>query len=213
MLHKVLLVNAMSTTIRPLLQVNLPLGKRLAEVAAYNREALLSFVNGVADGWERRDLAAWLVGPYRHATWHPTEPAFVTHDAALTLSHVALEWTLTDARFEVVAALQAVCATGGQRDNDELPFVVAARRTNGLVPACDDLGNTGWIAINDPRGQLPRRVGALLAVDALVNWRDYPARIRICARCERLAFARQGDACARCSAKMKADPRAEPSDG
>jgi hypothetical protein len=212
MLRNVLLVNAMSTTIRPPLQVNMPLGKRLAEVAAYNREALLAFVNGVADGWERRDLAAWLVGPYRLATWHPTEPAFVAHDVALTLSHAAIDETLHEARFYVVAALQALATAGGARDFDELPFVVQARRTQGIVPACDELGNTGWVAINDPRGQLPRRLGAVLAVDALVHWHHYPSRIRFCARCERLAFARPGDPCARCSGKMKSDPRVETRD-
>jgi hypothetical protein len=160
------------------------------DVARACRRAALLFMNGVASGWSKRDLAGWLLGPYKEATrhsawdrmWPPMDP---TPDmtSALRISEL----------MELVRiAIAAMLADAPLR---RATFVTDAIRSRAIQPARSQAGVL-WIPVDAPRMGLERRVLALFAVDCLARPEDYSNHLNVCHHCDRVRF--ENTACDGC---------------
>jgi hypothetical protein len=144
------------------------------------RRTALEMLRGAPD-WDKRDLAAWLTGPYRHVTrhvWHGERTVVVP--AGVTLSGVTVREVCVQARDVVLAAL-------AQAQTDGMRAIAADAVSRGrIVPAVSALGGC-WVA-NDATARLADRVLALLAVDWLARPRDYANALFVCRECESVRF-------------------------
>lgn len=146
------------------------------EFAEACREAGLAFMSGVAAGWERRDLAVWLLQKYGKLAIKPKERGReVSTDRGVqqqTISDI-----LREARWKAFAALEEA-AQGQARFVQE----VAGK---GLIARDDKLG---WVPVDRPNARLRGRVLSLFAIDCLVRPSDYRSLLFACPRCESIVF-------------------------
>lgn len=158
-------------------------GSTRESVAAECREAALAFINGVAAGWDKLDLALWLTGPYARATRFVPRGERVTGLAEETeVADEAIEDLIVRVRSQLVASLEtAVLADGA------LEFAVEAM-DRGLVRRAVDLeGEIVWVPADSTRMRLKDRVRSLFAADYLNDPGAYGA-LYVCHRCENVVF-------------------------
>lgn len=173
----------------------LPAGTTRASVAAECREAALALMSGIADGWDKGELARWLAGPYARATRHCRhgERTFADAGAAGSVEPAAVEALLRSTRGRLLAALEKAALAGGA-----LAFAgeVVAR---GLVRrATDTHGEDTWLPVDVPRTGLRDRVSALFVADYL-NAPDAYAALYVCHRCEDVVFDEDARTLGMCS--------------
>jgi hypothetical protein len=153
-------------------------------MSAVWRTAGLGFLRGSRNGWTRRELGRWLVGPYRDATSEvPRIDAESFGDASRRIDEETIASVVREAREEVVLAL---------RNSPHL--VATAMRDHAIVPTGDGI----WIPLDRPRMRLAERVRSLFAADYLLRPQDYERDLTICAKCEGVVFdatARQTGCC------------------
>lgn len=158
-------------------------GSTRESVAAECREAALTFVNGVAAGWDKLDLVLWLTGPYSRATRHVPRGERVTGmEGESEVTDDMLEDLLTRVRAQLIAALETAALGEGT-----LGFAVEAM-DRGLVRRAVDLdGEIVWVPADNARMRLKDRVRSLLAADYLNDPGAYAA-LYVCHRCESVVF-------------------------
>ncbi|MBX3201160.1 MAG: hypothetical protein KF894_23680 [Labilithrix sp.] len=176
----------------------LPAGTTRTSVAAECREVALELMTGIADGWDKGDLARWLAGPYARVTRHCrhgertfAEPADA--GAGGSVEPAAIETLLTSTRGRLLAALEKAALSGGA-----LAFAgeIVAR---GLVRrAVDTRGEDTWLPVDGPRTGLRDRVSALFVADYL-NAPDAYAALYVCHRCEDVVFDEDARTLGMCS--------------
>jgi hypothetical protein len=156
------------------------------------REAGLAFMRGVAAGWDRRDLAVWLLQKYGALAVKPREKGqAVPPDSGVqsqTISDV-----LRVARWKAFAALEEA-ATGQSR-------FVQAIAAKGLI-ARDE--RVGWVPVDRPGARLRGRVLSLFAVDCLGRPADYKTLLFACPRCESIVFDAAAREAGRCCGQKPA---------
>jgi len=158
-------------------------GTSILEVAEHSRVAAVAFLAGTAFGWGRRELATWLLGPYRQATAFAEatlgEPAQPTTRFTEPL---AVERVLLTARERVIEMLST-------RANEWHSFEFARKAIDaGLVLNVQDrLAVTGYIPATHPSMRLYDRVASLFIADFLTRPRDYED-ILLCDECGELSF-------------------------
>jgi hypothetical protein len=153
-----------------------------AQLADACRAAGLTFMDGVAAGWGRRELAAWLVGPYREATF---DRGLRAKRASASGSQPTIEavtdGTIADllraTRWRVFALLEDA-ARGDLRFVEDLAAA-------GWVAKHPELG---WVAVDVRGGALRQRVLSLFAADYLLRAADYRHKLCACSRCETVVF-------------------------
>lgn len=152
-------------------------------VASECREAALAFVNGVAAGWDKLDLALWLTGPYSRATRHQPRGERVTGmDEETELTDEAVEELVVRVRSQMIAALETAALGEGT-----LEFAVEAM-DRGLVRRAEDLdGEIVWVPVDLTRMRLKDRVRSLFASDYLNDPGAY-VDLYVCSRCEHVVF-------------------------
>ena len=164
-------------------------------VAESCRAAGLAFVNGVAEGWGKKDLDRWLAGPYRAAAGDipGARRGNVHAEWAEPVINARLHGLLGEVRARVLSALA--------RSPDELVSLPAWARTAGSVMrSVHGDGAMGFVPIHWPRMRLEDRVMSLFAVDSLIRPEDYETAIAICGTCSSVSFdaeARSAGACLR----------------
>jgi hypothetical protein len=160
-------------------------GIRVADVADACRSAALGFAWSAHNGWGRRELARWLVGPYAHAVAATrvlrasgTRPAVVHRE----LDEQAIDELLATARGEILEMLRGVWSwTHDARS-------ARARIGEGLVAGIvDEASELGFAPIDNVRMRLVDRVRSLFVADYLTRPGDYAA-FAVCDDCEGATF-------------------------
>jgi hypothetical protein len=158
-------------------------GATRASLADDCREAALSFMSGVASGWDKLDLALWLTGPYARATRHGKhgERVAAVSDAE-EISDESIESLVTHVRGQVMASLErAALEFGSLEFSDEIV-------ERGLVrKVVDAEGRDAWVPVDSARLRLRDRVQALFTADYLNAPYTY-AELFVCHRCEAVVF-------------------------
>lgn len=156
---------------------------RLADVADSCRYGALAFLNGVLGEWGKKELAAWLSGPYADVTRHARERislANLTNPRTIT-PHV-VNRVMREAHQEVVETLRTLSEPEGG-----VTFTFDA--LDSFVVRCEDAdGVEGFVPTATPRMRLADRVLSLIAVDYLARPEDYEERLAVCTRCAIIGF-------------------------
>jgi hypothetical protein len=172
------------------------------EVADACRVAGLAFVNGVASGWTKTDLARWLVGPYRDASCPlaGVERDTVDSDVRDPRVDARVLRLLHEVRAHVVRGLES--SPDGLVD---LPcWAISA---GSILRSRHPNGETGFIPVDWPRMRLEDRVMSLFAVDCLVRGDDYATKLVVCRRCKRVAFDEHARTVGLCDLHYRPVPR------
>lgn len=159
------------------------------------RTAALSFMTGVAAGWDKLDLALWLTGPYARATRHARRGELVDmFPRDRTVSSESVESLVTRVRVQMIASLEkAALELGAPRFTDEVV-------ERGLVRRVFDFdGREAWIPVDAARMRLKDRIQALFTADYLNVPYDY-TELFVCHRCEAVVFDRHAKRVGICGA-------------
>jgi hypothetical protein len=158
-------------------------GSTRESVAAECREAALSFVNGVAAGWDKLDLVLWLTGPYARATRHvPRGERVAGLDEESDVADETIETLVTRTRSRIVASLETAALGDGT-----LEFAIEAM-DRGMVRRQLDLdGDVVWVPADNTRMRLEDRVRSLFAADYLNDAAAYES-LYVCHRCENVVL-------------------------
>jgi hypothetical protein len=161
------------------------------------RYAALAFLNGTIGGWGKRELGAWLAGPYADVTqparisdFPPTSDAGAARPPASAsgsrreLAPYAVSRVMREAHDEAIEVLRQLAEPEGG-----VAFAFGAVDT--LVEHTFD-GSTeheaSWVPLAPTRMRLADRVLSLLAVDYLSRPEDYESALFICGRCTLVGF-------------------------
>jgi hypothetical protein len=181
--------------------VTLPADVRAFTIADLARDAMLGILRGIGDGWTKRDVAAWLAGPYRAITsFAPSEPEDVDESRVERTSRVSmvvparLDDVLRTAKEEVLATL----ILAAPPDSD-IRFAHRAVAAGHVVRTRDAQGRGGWTPVDAPKMLLADRVTSLAAVDYLMRPADYLALLSVCGVCQAVSFDAQVRVRGRCS--------------
>lgn len=157
------------------------------------RQAGLSFLDGVADGWGKRDLAEWLLGAYRAVSMRPApklmlalEPDDSDGDAP---ARNAVDHRLRASAVEELLGLVriAVCCSLSDLQRGDTNAVTQAIR-EGHVACAPGGGGLVWVPINRTRVRLESRITSLFVVDYLSRPEAYQRDLNVCAECDRVSF-------------------------
>ena len=160
-------------------------GIRVADVADACRSAGLGFAWSAHNGWGRRELARWLVGPYAHAVAATrglrasgTRAAVVHRE----IDEETVEQLLSTTRAEILEMLRGIWSW-----THDAP-AVRARIDDGLVAGIvDDASGLGFAPVDNMRMRLVDRVRSLFVADYLTRPGDYAA-FAVCDDCDGATF-------------------------
>ncbi len=178
--------------------VRLVSGFTIDDVAEACRSAAVDFLDGVRDGWGKRELAAWLVGPYHQlsllrcsadelAFSEVVDQAPRSSSGSSGVKRVAehdVEKTMRDARDQVLKIVQRF-ALG---DPAAETFVWRVRSRGALSRVEDENGCAGLVPNEAPTQRLAERILSLIASDYVARPLDYEDRVTICATCKTVTF-------------------------
>lgn len=158
-------------------------GSTRQTIAEESRDAALSFMAGVARGWDKLELARWLTGDYAHATRHRTHgERLATLPDGAEISPESIEDLVAHVRGQLLGSLTKAAAGVGALDFVE-PLV-----ERGLVrKVVDAEGRDAWVPVDGARLRLRDRVESLFAADYLNAPYTY-AELFVCHRCEAVVF-------------------------
>jgi hypothetical protein len=158
-------------------------GSTRQSIAEECREAALSFMSGVAGGWDKLDLALWLTGPYARATRHGKhgERVAAMHEGDV-IDQDTIEALVTRVRGQLIASLEkAALEFGSLEFADEIV-------ERGLVrKVVDAEGRDAWVPVDAARMRLRDRLRSLFVADYLNAPYTY-AELFVCHRCEAVVF-------------------------
>jgi hypothetical protein len=169
----------------------LPEEARAVTVADASREAMLAFLRGTDAGWNKRDIAHWLAGPYRAVTSFAATPEIPDNSSTFRRPPKALvpdklDAVLKSAKEEVLATL----ILAAPPDSD-VRFSHRAVAAGHVIRTRDAQGRAGWAPVDAPRMLLAERVLSLISVDYLMRPADYLALLSVCGVCQAVSFDAQ----------------------
>ena len=157
-------------------------GSTRQTIAEDCRDAALSFMSGVARGWDKVDLANWLTGDYARATRHRPHGERVTLTSDGDVTEQSIDDLLIRVRGQLLASLEKAALELGALDFVEDVVI------RGLVhQAIDAEGREAWIPVDSARVRLRDRLHSLFAADYLNAPYTY-AELFVCHRCEAIVF-------------------------
>jgi hypothetical protein len=172
-----------------------PAGASALDVAERCRRAGLEFVNDSPE-WDKAELAGWLVGPYRDATWTGSYPPRPPRSVSDPPRPNQLGDVIAEARWRVLSVLESVALDA--RSVGRLTSHPAVQRF------VDARGAAGFRPLDVARMRLSDRVLSLFAADARARPSDYArGGVRVCALCERVTI--RGAGRARCACARSED--------
>jgi hypothetical protein len=172
-------------------------GATRESVSAECREAALAFMAGVANGWEKLDLARWLVGPYARAARHCQHGERTRLAQGAPVDAGTIEELLTSTRGRLLAALETAALEDGSLDLAE-----SAIECGHVRRAMDEDGTEVWIPVDGARMRLRDRLGALFVADYLNDPAAYGS-LYVCHRCEAVVFDEGARQLGMCSAHRR----------
>jgi hypothetical protein len=164
---------------RPLL----PEGLTAFDVSDACREGFISFCRGVAQGWTKRDLATWLVGPYARIARLVDAPLMVDDPPPASrteLSRLAtnrIGGLLDPAWQDAVTCLEALVEGRG------VDYIDEAFALGTLVEAETVDGQAMFVPVHRPRLLLAVRVRSLIVADFLLSPADFAGDVQTCVDC------------------------------
>lgn len=168
----------------------LPIEETSDSIALACRSAALSFMDGVAQGWSKFDLAMWLASPYAHATrFAPRGERTVEHrplgerGEPDPVGGERLHEVMDNARIHTLALVEELSLPRGDSD-----FIDDAIARGLLTPVEDHHGELLWVPVDAARMRLRDRVRSLFVVDYLLSPDLYAEALFVCHRCERVVF-------------------------
>ena len=160
-------------------------GIRVADVAYACRSAALAFAWSAHNGWGRRDLARWLVGPYAQAVAATrTLPGSGVRAAVVrcAIDEDTIEGLLAATHAEIIEMLRGIWSW----KNDAA--AARARVGEGLVAGIvDEAFELGFAPVDNVRMRLVERVRSLFVADYLTCPSDYAA-FAVCDDCDGATF-------------------------
>ena len=148
------------------------------------RDAALSFMTGVGEGWDKLDLALWLTGGYARATRHSKHGERVATPvlAVAEIPEPTLENLVVHVRGQLLASLEMAALGLGALD-----FADAMVERALVRRMIDADGRDAWVPVDGARMRLRDRVESLFAADYLNAPYTY-AEMFVCPRCETVVF-------------------------
>jgi hypothetical protein len=144
-------------------------------------------VNG-SPTWDKAELAAWLVGPYRDATTAGASSPRAPHSVPDRPRAGVLGDVIAEARWRVLSVLESVAL-----DSRAIARLTSHRAVQRFI---DRRGQEGYRPVDVVRMRLADRVLSLFAADARTRPRDYGrGGVRVCAMCERVTIQDGGTPC------------------
>jgi hypothetical protein len=145
----------------------------------------VEFLEGVARGWTKRDLAAWLSGPYRDAVTRlgPMDELRIPPSEGFDLRPSRLADVMESARLHTLTMLEELALPHGASD-----FVDEAITARMVTVVEDELETAMWLPVDLPRLRLRDRVRALFVADYLIAPHEYATQFFVCHRCEAPCF-------------------------
>lgn len=156
------------------------------------RAAGLAFLEGTRAGWGKRELVAWLVGPYRELSAQvgtESMPPPSMQSAQNAIREETLDELLHLVRVAVSSALadllrgDTTCVTESIRERS----ILEGGERDGV-----------WLPADRPRMRLEARVLSLFVVDYLHSARPYEADLAVCTDCDAVNFDGAGRRCPDC---------------
>ena len=178
--------------------IRLASGFTIDDVAEACRSAALELLDGVRDGWGKKELVRWLTGSYHQISIlrcsadelafadvvpHTPRPSGQSDRPSVPPEDV--EKTLRTARAEVLAVLERFAAG----DEAAETFVWRVKSRGGLSRVEDETGAQGFVPNEQASQRLAERVLSLLAADYVARPSDYEERVAICHACGRVSFS------------------------
>jgi hypothetical protein len=160
-------------------------GSRVRDVADACRSAALGFAWSAHQGWGRRELARWLVGPYARATaatriLRASGPRLAV--APRALDEPEIEELLGRARGEILEVLRNAWSWAHD------PTATRAWLDEGLVAGiADESSDLGYAPVDRAGMRLVDRVRSLFIADYLTRPSDYAA-FAVCQDCDGATF-------------------------
>jgi hypothetical protein len=171
--------------------VALPLEVRAVKVADASREAMLAILGGIGT-WTKRDVAAWLAGPYGELTSLAAVPEDIEDSTTFrriprsSVTPQRLDDVLRSAKEEVLATM----ILAAPPDSD-VRFCHRAISSGHVVRTKDVFGRAGWTPVDAPGMLLADRILSLATVDYLMRPADYLALLSVCGICQAVSFDAQ----------------------
>jgi hypothetical protein len=168
-------------------------------VADACRSAAIAFIDGVGSGWEKGELARWLVGPYHQISMlrsdandaRATDPfgGFSrAHRGEVSVDDVVR--VMWEARDEVLRVIDEFERGDAQPER----FVWRLQSRGVFARIEDDFGAHGLVPNESVRQGLADRVLSLIAADYILRPFDYEDRVAVCRNCGVMTFREQGRA-------------------
>lgn len=186
-------------------------GFTIDDVAEACRSAALEFVEGVREGWGKKELATWLTGAYHQTSLlrcsadelafsdvldHTPKPPPVA-GGRRSVPPEDLVKTMKAARDEVLAVLQRFASA----DDTAETFVWRVKSKGALARVEDDDGRVGLVPNEIPSQRLADRVLSLFAADYVARPLDYEDRIAVCTACCSVSFEPGARTSCKCGAQ------------
>ena len=177
--------------------VRLASGFTIDDVAEACRSAALELLDGVRNGWGKKELVTWLTGSYHQisilrcsadelafADVVPHTPRPDLRGRSPSVPPEDIEKTLKAAREEVLAVLERFAAG----DEAAETFVWRVKSRGGLARVEDEQGTVGLVPNEQPSQRLVERVLSLIAADYIARPLDYEERVTVCRACGSVSF-------------------------
>ena len=161
-------------------------------VASVGRQAFIAFLQGVGGAWEKKDIAAWLRGPYAELTSYTAGLLETEDQDSSTFVRIRnvnakkLDDVLRAAKEEVLATLLMAAPP-----DSDVRFADRAIAAGHVSRTRDKNGRGGWAPIDAPGMLLHERVLSLVSVDYLMRPSDYLALLSVCGVCQAVSFDAQ----------------------
>ena len=164
----------------------------MSSLADSCRYAALAFLNGTLGAWGKKELGAWLAGPYADVTGRgrvsdlppSAPPSTLAPRSSRELAPYAVSRVMREAHEEAIEVLRQLAEPEGG-----VSFAFGAVDT--LVEHTYDgsIDNEAcWVPRAPSRMRLADRLLSLLAVDYLSRPEDYESKLFICSRCTLVGF-------------------------
>jgi hypothetical protein len=169
-------------------------GLTIEHVADGCRNAAIAFIDGVGSGWEKGELARWLVGPYHQLSMlrvpvgdmraAESSGVFPSANRRGTVSVDDVVRVMWEARDEVLRVVDEF-----ERGEPQAERFVWRLQSRGLFARVeDDFGAHGLVPNETAPQTLADRVLSLIAADYIVRPFDYEDRVAVCRNCGVMTF-------------------------
>jgi hypothetical protein len=169
-------------------------GLTVEHVADGCRSAAVAFIDGVGSGWEKAELARWLLGPYHQLSMlriatdgmRSTDSSgiFPSRRAGRSVNQDDVVRVMWEAREDVLRTID-----GFERGDANAEGFVWRLQSRGLFARIeDDDGGKGLVPNESVSQHLSDRVLSLIAADYVARPFDYEDRVAVCRTCGVMTF-------------------------